>query len=143
MNGPCVIAQRSVVLGSENEEFLQAVVEGLSLDRKVLPGKYLWDETGSSLFDAICKSEDYYLTGLEMSLLRECAGEIAAIVGRDACIVEFGSGACRKVRVLLDAMDRPQRYIAIDISRDFLGAAAARLKNDYPSLKILHVCADY
>ncbi len=78
-----------------------------------------------------------------MALLRRCAGEVAHAVGRDACIAEFGSGASRKVRVLLDAMDRPKRYIAIDISRDFMGAAAARLRKDYRQLDVVHVCADY
>ncbi len=143
MNGRCVSDQRADASSGEDEEFLRDVLEGLCLDQKALPGKYLWDETGSSLFDAICHSGRYYLTALEMILLRECAADVAAMVGGKACIVEFGSGASRKIRVLLDAIKDPWRYIAIDISGDFLWAAAERLRTTYPALEILHVCADY
>jgi dimethylhistidine N-methyltransferase len=143
MNGLFVLDQYSVLSSREDNEFLRDVLEGLSRDQKAVPGKYLWDETGSAIFDAICNSEGYGLTRLEMGLLRECANEVADIVGRDACIVEFGSGASRKVRVLLDAMDRPKRYIAIDISCDFMGAAATRLRGDYPQLDVVQIRADY
>jgi len=78
-----------------------------------------------------------------MALLRQAAPEVAATVASRACIVEFGSGASHKIRVLLDALDAPARYIAIDISEDFLSAAANRIRTDYPGLDVIHVCADY
>ncbi len=143
MTGAFARDRRPAPAGSGNGEFLSDALEGLCSDRKSLPGKYLWDERGSSIFDAICKSEAYYVASLETALLNDCAGEVAETVGRDACIVEFGSGVSRKVRVLLRAMDRPARYIAIDISRAFMEAAAGRLHGDYPSLEVLNVCADY
>jgi dimethylhistidine N-methyltransferase len=131
----------AVACGSD--EFLRDVLEGLARNPKALPGKYLWDEEGSSIFDAICKSEGYYVAALETALLHDCAGEVAQIVGGGACIVEFGSGVSRKVRILLGAMESPRRYIAIDISRAFMEAAAARLRDDYPALDVFSVCADY
>jgi dimethylhistidine N-methyltransferase len=126
-----------------SEEFLSDVLEGLSRHPKTLPGKYLWDEAGSSIFDAVCASEEYYVSSLETALLHDCAGEVAKIVGRDACIVEFGSGVSRKVRILLGAMEAPRRYVAIDISRDFMEAAAAQLSDDYPALEVTTICGDY
>ncbi len=143
MTGASAHERRPAQAESGTREFLRDAFEGLSRDRKSLPGKYLWDERGSSIFDAICKSEGYYVAALETALLHDCAGEVAEMVGRDACIVEFGSGVSRKVRVLLDAMDRPASYIAIDISRAFMEAAAERLRNDFPALDVSSVCADY
>ena len=43
-------------------EFLDDVLDGLSRTPRSLPGKYLWDENGSLVFDRICESRGYYLT---------------------------------------------------------------------------------
>lgn len=127
----------------DQSEFLADVIEGLSRPRKALPGKYLWDAAGSLLFDRICESPDYYLTRRETALLREHAGEIAATVGRGADVVEYGSGASIKVRILLDALEEPRRYLALDISEQHLHAAAERVAGDYPGLEVVPVVADY
>jgi uncharacterized SAM-dependent methyltransferase len=65
-------------------EVLRDVLEGLSRPQKALPGKYLWDEAGSILFDRICNTEDYYLTRREVALLQSKAGEIAQLIGPGA-----------------------------------------------------------
>jgi dimethylhistidine N-methyltransferase len=124
-------------------EVLRDVIEGLSRPQKALPGKYLWDEAGSILFDRICNTEDYYLTRREVALLQSKAGEIAQLVGPGATIVEFGSGASHKVRILLDALVTPRRYVAIDISQEFLESASRRIARDYPAVEVVPVCADY
>ncbi len=98
MSGPFALDQLSVSSDGE-DEFLIDILEGLSRDQKAVPGKYLWDDAGSAIFDAICASEAYWLTGVEIALLRQCADEVADFAGQDACIVEFGSGASRKVRI--------------------------------------------
>ncbi len=126
-----------------HEQFLIDVVAGLSREQKSIPGKYLWDETGSDIFDRICMTSDYYLTRCETALLEETAGEIAAVVGENASLVEYGSGASRKVRILLDAMMRPLRYVAIDISAEYLENATRRIAAEYPSLDVLPIVADY
>jgi dimethylhistidine N-methyltransferase len=124
-------------------QFLEEVVAGLSRPRKSLPGKYLWDETGSEIFDRICATGDYYLTRSETALLNEAAPEIAACVGERVSLVEYGSGASRKSRILLDALAMPRRYIAIDISAEYLRSATRRIAAEYPSLDVLPVVADY
>jgi dimethylhistidine N-methyltransferase len=127
----------------ELSEFRRDVLTGLSRKQKSLPGKYLWDEAGSVLFDRITKSRDYYLTARETALLREHLVMLADLIGPDASVVEFGSGASRKVRLLLDALPKPRRYVAIDISNAYLKAATASIAQDYPGLEVLPVCADY
>jgi dimethylhistidine N-methyltransferase len=123
--------------------FLHDVLDGLSRPQKAIPGKYLWDEAGSTLFDRICASSGYYPTRCEAALLRREAVTIARLVGSAATLVEFGSGASHKTRILLDALPLPRRYIAIDISGAFLAGACARIDTDYPGLEVVPLCADY
>lgn len=123
--------------------FLEDVLAGLSAEPKCLPGKYLWDESGSILFDHICDHPDYYPTWREMALLPGVAAEVACLVGSGATIVEYGSGASRKIRTLLDALDRPARYVAIDISREFLEKSVRQLATYYQQIAMHAVCADF
>jgi len=81
------------------------VREGLGASPKSLPPKYFYDDLGSRLFDRICDTREYYQTRTEHALLEELAEElIGGIEPTD--LVELGSGAARKTRVLLDAAER-------------------------------------
>lgn len=123
--------------------FLADVVDGLTGTPRSIPGKYLWDEHGSRLFEAIVGSAGYYQTAAEVALMAVALPAVAAILGRGAAIVEFGSGASRKIRQLLDTLDEPGSYLALDISRDFLEVSAACIARDYPGVEVHAVCADY
>ncbi|MEQ8267348.1 MAG: L-histidine N(alpha)-methyltransferase [Parvibaculum sp.] len=125
------------------EEFRASVVDGLSSPRKTLPCKFFYDRRGSQIFDAICDLPEYYPTRTERLILERHARDIAALVGPDARLVEFGSGAGTKIRLLLKALDRPAAYLPVDISRGHLVAAAADLAETFPDLRIAPVCADY
>lgn len=56
--------------------------------------------------------------------------------------MELGSGASRKIRLLLEAL-RPARYLGIDISREFLQVCTRRLAADYRWLDVHALCADF
>ena len=73
----------------------------------------------------------------------EHADDIAQRMGPNADIVEFGAGSLRKVRILLDALRQPHRYLPIDISGEHLAAASATLRHAYPSLEVTPITADY
>ncbi len=126
-----------------SDAFLRDALAGLTAVPKTLPGKYLWDEIGSDLFDRICHSADYYPTAQETALLPQAAADVARQVRPGVTVVEFGSGASRKIRTLLDALPEPAAYIAIDISGAYLEAAIRRLAPDYPGIAMVPVCADY
>ncbi|VTY38941.1 Histidine N-alpha-methyltransferase [Xylophilus ampelinus] len=110
--------------------------------RRISP-KYFYDVRGSQLFDRICDLPEYYPTRTELGILTQRAGEIAAQIGPRAEIVEFGAGSLVKVRLLLDALQSPQRYLPIDISGEHLEAAADALRADYPGLAVQPIVADY
>ena len=125
------------------DEFRTAVIAGLSQRQKTLPCKFFYDSEGSSLFDQICKLPEYYPTRTECSILEERAPDIARLVGPRARLVEFGSGAGIKIRLLLQALNDPAAYVPVDISRAQLLSAAMGLAADFPSLRVAPVCADY
>ncbi len=110
--------------------------------RRISP-KYFYDAAGSALFDRICELPEYYPTRTEVALIERHARDIAGLSGAHVEIVEFGAGSLHKIRLLLDALDRPQRFVPIDISAEHLAAAADALRRDYPELAVRPVAADY
>jgi dimethylhistidine N-methyltransferase len=135
--------QRLQDLEPSTQEFRDAVLAGLGETAKTLPCKFFYDAEGSRLFDQICELPEYYPTRTELKLLADRAGAIAELIGPRARLVEFGSGAGVKIRLLLNALDRPAAYVPVDISRDHLMMAAADLARDFTALQIAPICADY
>jgi dimethylhistidine N-methyltransferase len=128
---------------AEHSEFARDVITGLSLKEKTLSPKYFYDAAGSELFEDICELEEYYPTRTETALLRAIAAEIAGEIPDGAALVEFGSGASDKTRLILDAAPQIAAYVPIDISEDALAKAAARLRQYYPALQIAPLADDF
>ena len=124
-------------------DFRSDMQAALAASERSISPKYFYDARGSALFDEICTLTEYYPTRTEMGILRLHADEIAALAGPQAEVVEFGAGSLTKVRVLLDAMEQPARFLPIDISGEHLHAAAARLRSDYSDLTVVPVVSDY
>lgn len=124
-------------------DFLADAVNGLSRSQKALPPKHFYDREGSRLFDAICETPEYYITRTEIALLEQISAELAAKTGPDATLIEFGSGSSVKIRTMLDALDKPDTYVAIDISRAHLRTAAQSVARDYPDVSVGAICADF
>jgi dimethylhistidine N-methyltransferase len=130
-------------LAPGEESFRDAVLAGLDRQPRSLPCKFFYDTRGSELFEEITKVPEYYLTRTELAILEEYADDIATQIGPHARLIELGSGASRKVRILLQAMKEPAAYVPVDISREHLRDAAAQLAADFPELPVIAVCADY
>jgi dimethylhistidine N-methyltransferase len=121
----------------------EELLSGLRQPQKTLPSKYFYDEIGSALFEEICTLPEYYPTRTEIGILRNNIGDIAAHIGSDCLLVEYGSGASVKIRLLLDHLDRIAGYVPIDISAGHLLQATETLSRLYPDLTIEPVPADY
>lgn len=130
-------------LAPGEESFRDAVLAGLGRSPKELPCKLFYDSHGSALFEQICEVPEYYLTRTETAILETYADDIAGHIGPHCRLIELGSGASRKIRILLDALDRPAAYVPVDISRERLREAADGLAVDFPDLSVVAVCADY
>jgi L-histidine Nalpha-methyltransferase len=117
-------------------EFSSDVVLGLSHPgQKELPSKYLYDELGSALFDAICVSPEYGLSRAGMRMLEAYSGEIVSRVPGPVVVAELGSGSGQQTRWVLEALARRQRvnYYPIDIS----GSALFRCQQELGHMEMV------
>ena len=104
-------------------DFAHDVREGLGkAGQKELPSKYLYDEVGTALFEAITVLPEYGLTRAGMRLLRQHAPAIIERLPPPVVVAELGSGSGRKTRWLLEALARrePVSYFPIDLSASAL-----------------------
>jgi dimethylhistidine N-methyltransferase len=126
----------------QTSAFARDAIGDLSQHPKRLSPKYFYDSAGSELFEAITRLPEYYPTRTELGILRDRAGEIAAILPKGAALIEFGAGATTKVRLLLQKC-AIGAYVPVDISGDFLSAQAESLRKDFPALAVHPVAADF
>jgi dimethylhistidine N-methyltransferase len=122
---------------------LDQLIDGLRQTEKMISPKYFYDERGSQLFDEITRLPEYYPTETELGIMRDNIGEIASLVGKQASLIEFGSGSSLKTRVLLEHLDELAAYVPVDISEDHLLESARQIREDFPDLDVLPVVADF
>nr|WP_256452094.1 L-histidine N(alpha)-methyltransferase [Luteibacter aegosomatissinici] len=122
---------------------MRDTLAGLSAAQKAFSPKYFYDGAGSALFEAICETPEYYPTRTETALLKTIVPALSAAMPEGAVLLELGSGASEKTRLLLDATPALAAYIPVDISPDALQGAAERLRAAYPALPIVPVVADF
>lgn len=97
-----------------------------------LPSKYLYDDLGSVLFDAITLLPWYPLTRAEMRLIRASGRDIlAALDAEPVTIVELGPGNGSKLAALLAARDAAGPTLPVhlvDVSESALARAAQTVR---------------
>lgn len=130
-------------LSVSSAALLADAVAGLTAPQKSIDPKWLYDSSGSELFEDITTLPEYYLTRTETQILRDNAIHLAGLVPDGGALVEFGSGASVKTRVLLDNGPHIGTYVPIDISADFLQSTASGLRRRYPSLAVDPVVGDF
>ncbi|GAA3015642.1 L-histidine N(alpha)-methyltransferase [Kitasatospora albolonga] len=121
------------------------VRHGLTASPKTLPPKWFYDARGSELFEDITRLPEYYPTRAEREILTDRSAEIALATGART-LVELGSGASEKTRLLLDALRELgtlRTYVPVDVSESALTAAAESLTVDYPELTTHAVVSDF
>jgi dimethylhistidine N-methyltransferase len=119
------------------------VIAGLRAPHKHLPCKLLYDARGAALYEQICTLEEYYPYRAELALLERQLPEIAGVIGPAARVIEPGSGAGKKTRMLLGALDRPASYVPIDVSAEQLADTARELADALPGVDVVPIVADY
>jgi len=122
---------------------LSDIRAGLSQKPKTLPPRLFYDQIGAMLFEEICQQPEYYPTRTELAIMQKYAGQMAREIGTGASIIEPGSGAGQKIRILLNALDAPVSYVPVDISAEQLEACAQELAMEYSDLVVHPVVADF
>ncbi len=121
------------------------VLDGLTRPFKELPPKHFYDSRGSELFEQICELPEYYPTRTETAILTACADRIVEQTGA-VTLVELGSGAAEKARILLDAMERAgilRRYVPLDVSERVIEQSAQQLTDEYDGLEVHGLVGDF
>lgn len=104
--------------------------------------KYFYDLLGSHLFEAITELPEYYPTRTEAAIFAASGAAMAQRIGAGATLVDLGAGNCAKAARLFPLLE-PSRYVAVDISVDFLHDALKRVQREYPALDTVGVGVDF
>ncbi len=128
---------------TKNPELIADAQAGLSLIPKQISPKWFYDARGSALFEDITRLPEYYPTRTETGILRACVPDLSSLIDDDTVLMELGSGASVKTRILLDGFPCLKTYAPIDISTEFLEQTAARLSKAYPNLEVAPINADF
>jgi L-histidine N-alpha-methyltransferase len=119
---------------------------GLAARPARLPPKFFYDALGSRLFDAITELPEYYPTRTEAAIFAAHRDEITAavheVVGNGMTLIDLGAGSCCKAEALFGAF-APARYVAVDISVQYLRDTLRRLQQRHPVLDIVGVGLDF
>jgi L-histidine N-alpha-methyltransferase len=127
------------------QELRADVRTGLAATPKWLPPKWFYDARGSELFDEITRLPEYYPTRAERAVLTAHAGEIAAGTGAKT-LVELGSGASDKTRLLLDALHRHGSlgaFVPLDVSASALGETVVAVGEAFPGVNVRGIVGDF
>ena len=135
-----------VHLDAQDPELIHAELRrALTSTPRALPTKYLYDDRGSELFERICELPEYYQTRTEQKLLSACADQVVSLTEAEE-LVELGSGAATKTRLLLDAMARAHQlrfYVPFDVSEGIVRRVAQELVQEYEDLQVHGVVGDF
>lgn len=119
---------------------------GLLQPQAAVPPKFFYDALGSRLFDAITELAEYYPTRTEAAIFerhgKAMADAAVRHTGAGPVMVDLGAGNCAKAARLFGVL-RPSRYVAVDISVEFLRQALQALQREHPAMDLAGVGLDF
>jgi dimethylhistidine N-methyltransferase len=127
------------------KSFAEEIAFSLNEDSKFISPKFFYDKKGSNLFESICSVPEYYPTRTEISILKKLEHDLPSYLNENVRLVELGSGASVKTRLILDVFTKLQaktEYFPIDIS-EILTESSEQLLKDYPTLNITGIIDTY
>jgi L-histidine N-alpha-methyltransferase len=104
--------------------------------------KFFYDRLGSHLFEAITELDEYYPTRTEAAIFAAHGAAMAEAIGAGMALVDLGAGNCAKAAALFPLLE-PSRYVAVDISVDFLRDALRQIQRDHPQVAITGLGQDF
>lgn len=147
MNAPTATTTFRVLIDDADRQTLLAheVARGLARRQKMLSPTWLYDATGSAIYEEITRLPEYYPFRAEQEILDRVADEIAAR-HPVSTVVELGSGSSEKTQRLLDALHTRgalRRFVPFDISESALRAAVDELVVRYPDVDVDAIVGDF
>jgi L-histidine Nalpha-methyltransferase len=130
-------------LHNESQQSVRAeLIGGLCAPAATVAPKFLYDPLGSRLFDAITELDEYYPTRTEAAIFREHGPSMAEAAGPIGTLIDLGAGNCSKALGLMPLL-RPRKYLAIDISVEFLRQSLAQVQRAHPTLEVAGLGLDF
>ena len=120
----------------------EAARAALLAPRASIAPKYFYDALGSRLFEAITELAEYYPTRTEAAIFSAHGAAIRAACGTGAILVDLGAGNCAKAASLF-ALLEPKRYVAVDVSVEFLRESLDRIQRESPGLDVVGLGQDF
>ena len=127
---------------AQAEHIREELLSGLRATKAHTSPKYLYDELGSKLFEAITCIPEYYPTRTEALIFNMHGQDMASRVPKGAAFIDLGAGNCEKAAKLFNVFN-PSRYVAVDISVDFLKNSLECLQRQFPELEMAGVGMDF
>jgi dimethylhistidine N-methyltransferase len=120
----------------------QELAAGLLEEPATISPKFLYNDLGSKLFEAICELPEYYPTRTEAAIFARHGGAMARASGRGATLIDLGAGNCAKAAALFPLF-QPGQYVAVDISADFVRDAVHGLQQRFPQIAMQALGLDF
>jgi dimethylhistidine N-methyltransferase len=117
------------------------LLAGLTAPAASISPKFFYDALGSSLFASICELDEYYPTRTEAGIFARYGNEMATLC-EGGSLIDLGAGDCAKAESLFSVL-RPQEYLAVDISVDYLRRSVSQLQQRYPHIKMMGLGSDF
>lgn len=91
---------------SDLSDMERLILKGLrkESDAKEIPPRFLYDERGSELYEAITRLEEYYPFKAEDELLDEHVYDMVSHIPEGSVVVELGCGSAIKTSRILNAV---------------------------------------
>jgi dimethylhistidine N-methyltransferase len=126
----------------DRQAIREELIRGLGDEPARTSPKYLYDALGSKLFEAITELPEYYPTRTEAAIFAEHGQAMSRVIPPAACLIDLGAGNCVKAANLFGRL-HPSRYVAVDISVEFLRNALDCLQRQFPALDMLGLGVDF
>jgi dimethylhistidine N-methyltransferase len=127
---------------AEDEHERDAARAALSAGRASVSPKFFYDSLGSHLFEAITELPEYYPTRTEAAIFAAHGAAMAGLLGSGMTLVDLGAGNCAKAVRLFPLLE-PARYVAVDISVEFLREALRQVQREHPNMDVLGLGQDF
>ena len=142
MRTPTFIQQHHI----DDRALADEAARGLRASPAHVSPKFFYDPLGSRLFDAITELSEYYPTRTEATIFEahgQAIGNAAAhATGAAPVLVDLGAGNCAKAARLFGLI-APRRYVAVDISVEFLRQSLLCLQREHPAMEMVGVGLDF
>ena len=121
---------------------LDALERSLLAPAASIAPKFFYDALGSTLYNAIVLTPEYYPTRTEVAIFEKFRTEIASVIGTGKQFIDLGSGDSVKAEKWFASL-KPSRYVAVDISESAAREALARLASNVDAPELAGLITDF